>query len=235
MKKLNFVLCFIFILFLFSGCTNTKNLDTSANNIDSLVAGQICNISGYKDFNDETIKALSVVIRTNILNNQNNENLSYQNIDEHIMELTNQTKDEILSEINEEIIIQTDKSEKDEIWQTTIKKSNLLEFLSENNISLTNISNIEPIFDENDNLTNISVGGKTLSFEKLKQFFNLKSQKIISVENNLTSITITGKYPENKETFIILDVQKQANLGKDYKQLLNYFFSGYKLKTNAKI
>ena len=60
----------------FCGCSKNKTAENiaesqaSTNDIDMAVAAEISELENVTNFSDETIKALSVVVRTNLLNNE---------------------------------------------------------------------------------------------------------------------------------------------------------------------
>lgn len=235
MKKFCLIFC-VCLCFLFCTCcsySDNKNETTAANNINEQVAEKVCEIQGYENLDDEIIKALSVIIRTNIINQKISTNYTSNEIDEHILKLTKQTDGEILDR-TDEIIIKTKDDETFDTWQSEIKKSSLLEFLAKNDISLTNISSVEPIFDEDNNFESLKIGGKSLSYEELKEPFNLKSQKITNIENNLTNIIITGEYEKNNNIFDLEEAENVLFLKENYGQLLNHFNLGYNSKTTTK-
>lgn len=116
-------------------------------------------------------------------------------------------------------------------WSKTIAKSSILKFLNKKNISLANISNIKPVYDENNSLKELSFASKNIPFSEIKENFDLNSSFITGLDNNLSSIIISGKSVDDGNVFDIFEAQKNAHLGQNFKQLLNNFFDGFILKT----
>ncbi len=236
MKRLTYVFLLIFTLFIFSGCTKPIKYD-AAESVEHQVANNLESIENIQNVKEETIKALSVITRTNLLQEDNDfsENSSKTYSEEHkkLYNISNKTAGEVLFDgenlANIEIL-QTNNSE----WESEIKKSTLLSFLSENNISLSNISNIEPNLDDNGNLVNLNIGGKIINYDSLEKNFNLKSNKITKIDNTISSIIIHGENIPSSTTFFIDEAEKLAAEGKNYKELLNHFFNGFDLKTTTK-
>lgn len=115
-------------------------------------------------------------------------------------------------------------------WKKDINKSDILKYLSNNKISLSNITNFKPYFSEDNKLTYIEISGKKISYLELKNIFNIPSSNITKIENNSTCISIYGTDYDNN----YFDITKANNLAKnnyDYKQLLNHFFNDFNYKT----
>ena len=76
------------------------------------------------------------------------------------------------------------------------------------------------------------MGGKKIDYYLLKSTFNLESSKITKIEKGVSSIIIFGEGKDlGRFDFDLNTAQKLSKTGKDYKQLLNYFFKEYDLKT----
>lgn len=234
MKYFKLFFYLLIIPFVLVGCSKSSN-ENEAINMNYSVAEELSKIENIEELDDETIKALSVVIRTNkMLNNDTVLNKDeYQAVNEHILELTKETDGQILSNTNEPLKISQTVEKEETTWKRTIKKSELLNFLNKNGISLSNLSNINPIFDDEGNLTYLSIAEKNISFDVLKEEFDLKSPTIIDIKNNISSITIIGENVETQtQVFVISNAQEMAYSGSDYKQLLKHFYEGSDLKTN---
>ena len=251
MKKIFSILLFFIITFSLCSCSNSNKM--TALNMDYSVSDEILEINNLNNLSDETIKALSVVIRTQLSNGLKNEDLLYKNISEtndnnddindksendnlyddemkeKIYNLVNQTKGETIKTQNLKNIKYIDNSNNFN-WQIKINKSELLEFLNKKNINLTNISDIEPYYNNNNELSYIKIGGKTISYNELKSNFNLNSPFITKIDTDSSSITIYG----NSFDEDIFDIHTANNLSKNshnYKELLKYFFNNSNLKT----
>jgi hypothetical protein len=239
MKKF---LCFVFsvlCLICFSGCG--KQYIASADNLEESVASELSCIPNFENLDDETAKALSVVVRTKLKSSNENVDSNSSQVSSKSsskissnssskpsaksIKIAEQTKGEVLS------LSKTDANNiqifdgQNDTWSVSVDKSNILSFLSKKNISLSNISKFEPEFDNNKNLINLSVAGQKISYEELEQEFGLKSSEITSVESGLTNITISGKTPKKYGYFDITEASQEAKNGKTYKQLLNHFYS----------
>lgn len=229
MKKIYFLTLLIFCFGLFVACSKT-GYEPTAQTVEHSVSQNLSNIEGIESFDDETIKALSVVVRTNIKNNNLKQDNSNNEINERILFLTKQTEGEILSNSDK---IEIENIDDNYTWEKNIKKYELLKFLNKKNISLSNISNIEPSLDESGKLNSLNFGGKNIEFKELQEEFGLESNKITNIENNVSSITIYGKGKiQNSPYFNIKKAQNLSNEGKNYKELLNHFFNGSTLKTD---
>ena len=232
-----FFICLSVLVCLFS-CKKAP-AQIEAQTMDYKVAETIENIDGIENVDDETIKALSVVVRSNILS-ENQNALAYENSygsaysgkNEHILSLTKETANEILTKNESPASFEIVTDEKISAWEVEIKKSDILKFLNKNNISLSSISKIEPEINESGELVSLCVGGKNIPYLSLKEEFNLKSSKITNIESTLTSVKIYGEgEDENKQIFNLKSSQKLSSEGKNYKELLKHFFNDFDLKT----
>ena len=180
MKKVICLFCIMLSLFMFAGCKQITR-DTSAETLEHHVAHNLENINDIQNVSEETTKALSVIERTNLLNSgakfADSSSVSYSEDHEKIYNISNQTAGEILINPGYSNNIEINETFSPE-WETEIKKSTLLSFLNKNNISLSNISNIEPTLDDNGKLLYLSVGGKNIEYKqnnkhkKLSFFYN---------------------------------------------------------------
>ena len=77
-------------------------------------------------------------------------------------------------------------------WKKIIKKSEILDFAYRNEISLTNISNIEPIYKD-DKISLLKIGNKYFDFSLLAKEFQLESSNIEKIEIDKNNIIVYGK------------------------------------------
>lgn len=231
MKK--FLLFFFAFTFLcFVGCGKTETI--SAQNMEYRIAEEIEGMENSESFDDETVKALSVLIRGNILSGKENVNLNneYTGKNEHILKLTKDTAGEVLLYNDKLVPVKIENGEENQTWQTEIKKSEILNFLNQNGISLSNISKISPKINERGEFEGLLVAEKLISYSDLKETFGLKSNKILDVKNNLSSIIVVGEGTDaDGQTFNPNLSKKMAGEGKTYTELLNHFFERYEVKT----
>jgi len=222
MKKILLLIISIFLLG-FVACSKTSSKQVSNTDLNKIVAQELESID--KNYSDETLKALSVILRTNILiyNKQLNKepNQKYLN-------LANQTNNKVLkNEKNNLIEISLDNNN-EYTWQKSIKKSKLLEFALKNKINLTNLSNIEPIKDDN-KVEGINIGNKYFDYKELANEFGLESNEIETIEENKKEIVIKGK---NKGFYGNFDTLKSEQLSNDnysYENILKTFFKDLKI------
>ena len=212
-------------IFLF-GCS--KKSDIVESSVEALTLCELEQVEGVENLSDDTIKALSVIIRTNI-KNSDYQNFAYVPNNKRLSKLVKETNGETLDSISTSSINLNNQTYKkigyikdNETWKVEIKISQILKYLKNNNINLSNISNINPIYSDENCLTGIEIGGKFISYEVLEKEFGLKSNKIIKIENTLTKIVVTGEY---EKAFNINSSEDLANSGKNYNQILNHFFS----------
>ena len=186
--------------------TNSQNENLIIENDDSLNGNIDDNISKNSNSNGETVS--------------NSQNLNESNLQENGE-----------SSIQENCSVNYTFDRQNYCWTKTIAKSSILKFLNKKNISLANISNIEPVYDENNSLKELSFASKNIPFSEIKENFDLNSSFITGLDNNLSSIIISGKSVDDGNVFDIFEAQKNAHLGQNFKQLLNNFFDGFILKT----
>ena len=221
-KYIIFILSIIILVFV--GCTNQAQKTPPKADINNLVAVELEKID--KNYSNETLRALSVILRTNLtINNQETNNL---NPNLKYLEIVNSTKNEVLKN-NKNNLIEISLIEKEEYhWQKNIKKSKFLEFALKNKISLTNISQIDPVF-ENEKVKGINIGGKFFDYQLLISEFKLESNDIETIETNKTEVIIKGK---NKGFFDNFNIDKAEQLSNDnynYKDILKTFFNDLKI------
>ena len=217
---------FIFLLIIFScisfaGCS--KKDPIVENSVEAMTICELEQIDGINEMSDETVKALAVVIRTNI-KSEDIGNFAYVPNNQRIAKLVSDTNGqtlmiaessnyfnndnisspEFISTLSSENIkshqkrltskIQYLKDLDSDTWEVKIKKHEILTYLKNNNISLSNISKLEPVYTDDGLLKSIKLANKEIQYETLEKEFGLKSNKITSIEKNLTNIVIKGEY-----------------------------------------
>lgn len=233
---------FIFIIlccFIFTGCSKNTTADVVAEkqadstNIDLQVVKEIESLENVNDLSDETIKSLSIISRTNLMNEtQKKINENYTPKNKKIYELVKQTENQILIDENnsqsENFKIE---NQKEETWIKEIKKGDILKFLNKNKIKLSSTSNIKPEKDEFGKTTKLNLNGKIVSFEKIMKEFNLPSNNIEYIENNLTNIKIYGKGQKNDQVFNIFEAEKLSKQGFGYEKILKNSQNNFQIIT----
>lgn len=221
MKKVFLVLiCFLFCLTASCG----KNLRVNAQNIENNVALELEKLDN--NYSDETLKALSIVLRTNIyLSNQESKEKSKN---EKYLSIAKSTKSKILSDKNNNIVQISLTNNKDYKWQKTIKKSKLLEFALKNGINLTNIKNITPDI-YNDRVKGLNIGNKYFEYTKLAEEFKLESDQIENIFDNKTEIVISGSGQGVKNSFDLETSEQLSNNNQFFEEILAYFFEDLKI------
>lgn len=224
MNKFIYILLFSILTIFTISCSKETPKATINNNIDNVVAVELEKID--KGYSDETLKAISVILRTNLT--INNTLTNNKPVNEKYLNISKSTRNEYLKNKNNSLIeISFDKNDEYH-WQKKIKKSNILEFALKNNVNLTNISDIDPII-ENDKVLGINIANKFFNYEVLAKEFDLESNEIESIENGKTEIIIKGK---NKGFLDYFDIDKSEQLSNDnynYKNILNLFFNDLKI------
>ena len=206
------------------GCSNTTQKLTSKTDINKIVAVQLENID--KNYSDETLKALSVILRTNqtINNSETTENTP----SEKYLEIVNKTKNEVLKDKNNNLIEISLTDNTEYHWQKNIKKSKILEFALKNKINLTNISDIEPVF-ENEKVKGINIGGKFFDYQMLITEFRLESNTIENIETTKSEVIIKGKNKGIFDNFDTCKSEQLSNNNHNYKDILKIFFNDLKI------
>lgn len=221
MKRL---FCFIFsFIFLFLiGCSNKKEEQAAAFDLDLAVAEEIESIDNINSFDDETIKALAIVVRTK--KKTLKETSAYIPKNERIYNIVKETNDGFLKDGNKTADVNF---EIFETWEKQIKKYDILKYLSNKGISLANLSDIEKITDENGNLIALVVGGKTISFEELKKEFKIPTNNVTDLKINKSDVVLTGKFNEND--FNLTKAEKLSKQGKKHSEILKFFYKDFSL------
>lgn len=220
MKKLVFIIS-IFTMFVFCGCAPTSE-KTETLITPKLVASVIESNTNTQNLSDETIKALSVIVRTNLKNGYNLTSESYSEPSERTIKLAKLTDYEFLTDDTNQnqYISFGQKNPKQTFWKKEIQKSDILKFLTSQKLSLASLSNIEPETNDNGETESLVVGGKKINFEILKNEFNLKSNKISNIENLSNSVIITGLMDCSEFDFNISESENLSKKGDDYKNLI---------------
>ncbi len=214
-----------------------------SGSIDAEVAKKVGEITEGEEYSPETLKALCVVVRTNLINEEIT-NTSYakeDEVDQTLLKYSKETSNEYLKDAGSEDILtqkieitKTAESKQiDETWIKEIKKVEILEFLNNNNISLASIKNVEPIFSEEGECLSLVVGGKEIPFKIIKEEFNLPSSHIINIDNNISSIIVEGKPDKNKQVFDLFQAETLAQEKNSYKIILKYLKNDFFIITNG--
>lgn len=225
MKKY-FLVILGFILMFFVACGKLEK-QTNLSNLETMVASELEQInqnSPAGNLSDETLKALSVTIRTNLKINQASQ--AKTNASERFVNIAKQTEGQVLKNKNGNLVETSLENNEDYAWQKSIKKSELLEFASKNNISLTSLASTKPV-TENGRVVGLRVGGKYFNYETLAKEFNLESNIIEKISENKNEIIINGR---NKGFQNHFDLEKSEQLSNDncnYLQILSEFFSDF--------
>lgn len=238
MKKLFIFFISFFVLF-FCGCKRNINVEPVAetqvfeNQTDIFIANEIEDMKTSQTFDDETIKTLSVILRTNLKNeNINFSNNEYSLKNEHIYDIVKQTSGQTI-EFDDEVSKQLYIEQENDDWVLEIKKFDILKFLKENNISLSSVSNISLENQEDGKTKNLNLNGKIISFEKISSYFNIPSNNIYKIENNLTSIKLYGKGKGFYENLKIEDIQKDSLKGENYQKILKNHYNNFQIITSG--
>ena len=244
MKKIFILFICILLSFTF-GCSKKEDTSKQAEkqaylaSVDAIVSNEIASFENSENFNEETIKTLSVILRTNFENNQlNKKELIEKNNDilnNDIYNIVKQTSGEVLQEENEqikELYIESEKTKNQE-WCVHIKKSRILELLQKNNISLSNLSNFEVVTNKDGYTEKIIIAGKEFDFYYLMKAFNLPSNKNIEIVNNLTSVKVTGIGTHKNDYFSLETIKSLSNQGHDYKSIIKSKKNSFKIINNA--
>ena len=217
MKKY-FIIFLSLMLFIFVGCTKTSALPKF--DVDNAVALELEKMDN--GLSDETLKAMSVVLRTNFKIDQIKPDEN-QKPTEKYLSIAKQTKNKVLRNKNNSLIKISFEKPEEYTWQKTIKKSQILEFALKNNINLTNLSTIEPI-KENEKVIGLKIGNKYFEYEDLANHFGLESNLIENITENKKEIVIKGKNNNLKNYFDIKKSEQLSNDNHNYYDILTIFF-----------
>lgn len=207
----------------FVACSKTSSNTVSNYDINKSVAAELESID--KNYSEETLKALSIILRTNF--STNNKQINKQPSQKYL-NIANKTSNKVLKNENNNLIeISLDDNE-EYSWAKTIKKSKLLEFALKNKISLTSLSNIKPVIQDG-KVKSLNIGNKQFDYEILAKEFGLESNVIENIEDNKKEIVIKGK---NKGFYSHFDTKKSEQLSNNnqtYEQILKTFFNDLKI------
>ena len=206
------------MLFFMVGCNNNKS---NIQNLENSVAAELQSID--EGYDDETLKALSVILRTNLSLKKDNK-LYSKKINPKYTKIAKSTKNETLKNDNNEIVEISLENTDSYHWQKIINKSEILDYAYKNNISLTNISSFEPVY-ENNKIKQINIAGKTFDYKTLAKEFNLESNEIENFEIKNSSVIITGKKQGFYDYFDFEKSKKLSKEGKNYQDILSENFS----------
>lgn len=207
MKRLPYILAVILFSLFFSSC---KNINTEQSNLDAYVASELSKIESINELNDETIKTLSVIYRTSV---QKNDDLTIADIDKEVEHLTRQTSSITLSKP-----IKVSISNKP--WLKTINKSELLDFFKLKNISLASFNIIKIKNDNFNNATHLIIGSNEISFLDFLNYFNLPSNKNITLYDEGNIFKIEGFGEGINFDCTIEDINNLADNNMNYYQIL---------------
>ncbi len=232
-------------IYFLTACSKNQTNEISAEkqahlaSVDKIVSNEIASFEGSENFDTETIKTLSVLVRTNIekeiLENKFSRNENIEIIDNEIYNIVKQTSGELIKGEDFENLPSFSFEEEIDLneWQVEIKKSQILELLNKNNIKLSSVSNASIERDENGNATKLSIGGKEFNIDYFKEEFNLPSSKIIDINNNLSHIKITGIGNDKIQNFELTFIKSLSNQGLDYKNIIKSKNNSFKIIKNA--
>lgn len=223
MKKSIFIVMCLFLLY-FSACSKQTVKNDNNININEIVATKLEEMD--KGYSDETLKALSVILRTNLT--INNSNTSIATPKEKYLNISKTTRNQVLKNQNNNLIEISLTDNNEYTWQKTIKKSKLLEFAFKNKINLTSISEVEPIID-NGKVVGLNIGKKYFEYETLSKEFGLESNTIENIESNKKEIIIKGKIKGFYNNFDINKSEQLSNDNYNYEQILKTFFNDLKI------
>ena len=210
-------------LFGFVACSNTHTKPISINELNKQIAIELENLDN--NYSDETLKALSVVLRTNLTINKKQ---SSKTPTEKYLKIAESTNKKVLKNKNDNLVEISLENNNKYSWQKTIKKSKLLEFAFNNKINLTNLSKIEPIL-ENEKVIGLNIGNKYFEYNLLAKEFGLESNIIENIEDNKKEIIISGKNKGFYSHFDIIKSEQLSNNNYNYEQILNLIFSDLKI------
>ncbi|MBR2391083.1 MAG: hypothetical protein IKB06_01140 [Clostridia bacterium] len=222
MKKLYFVFCFLITLFFVCSCSSTKTVSATNN---EFIASEISKIENAENLNQETVKALAVLIQSKKNNQSQKQKNSYS---DKILKIVNSVKKdevEFPKEFDFEIAVS-----KNQEWKVSISKTNLLEKLSEENITVANMSDISPVYYNETFLHSIIIAGKEIPYKTLKDWFGLKSNNIKEFEIQNKFINIVGVGFDNDKIFDLEKAENLANAGNSHTDILVKIFDGYDIK-----
>lgn len=206
MKNL-LIIVFCFILSTSIGC---KTLTKKVYSLDDYIAYEISLIENISNYNDETIKVLSVIYRTNY--KENNKQFNYSKINYKILNLTKSTSNITLTK---NLIINTSSKN----WSERIHKFEILEFFKSYNIKLANISNIN-IISDNGFAKTISISSHNIDYLTFANYFNLPSNFNIKINIESSLFEISGYGNSFNFDIDINDIENLASKDYDFLKII---------------
>lgn len=203
MKKFVFILLLFISVIIFSSCSS------NINSKNDYVMNKIQNINNYKNLNDETIKTLATIYRNDSTDNNTQYDIAE---DEILLNLLNSTD---YIKLDNLVSINTDSSS----WENIINKNEILEFYKNQNIELSNITDIEIVSIDNF-AKELVIADKSIDFILFANYFNLKSNKNIKVINNSTNLTFLGYGSGYNYDYELEEIEKMANNGLRYDEII---------------
>lgn len=225
MKKI-FVSIFCLLLLFFVSCQKIP-IQEDISDLESSVAYELMQLD--EDFSDETLKAMSVVIRTNLC--IDNSKISSHDASEKYVNITKVTSGEVLKNTKGNLVEISFNSSDNYRWQKVIKKSELLEFALKNNVSLSNLKKIKPDI-KNEKILGLEIAEKYFDYSDLAEEFGLESDCIENISQTKNEIIISGK---NKGFYGFFDTKKAEQLSNNnyfYANILKDFFDNLRVTKN---
>lgn len=204
----------IISLFLLFSClifnVGCKTLSPTTYSLNEYIASCLSKISNIENFNNETIKVLSIIYRTNY---SDNEIKNVGQINPKILQLTSETDNQIL---NSKLILNTSS----ENWSEIISNSEILEYFKSQNIYLSNLSQINILSNNDLFAQSISIASKKQNFYDFASYFNLPSNKKINIKQNKSNLIIEGYGNTFNYDIDISTIEMLANEGLNYKEII---------------
>ena len=213
------ILLFSLTCLSFISC-GTLNSAKNQQNIDYVIASNLQSMDN--NFSDETLKALSVVLRNNIIVKQSYSSSTKPN--DKYLKIVKSTKNKMLKDKNNDIIEITFNDTNSYEWQKNIKKSEILEFALKNNLSLSSLSDIKPVI-EDEKVIGLNIGKKYFDYSTLAKHFNLNSNNIKDIQSNKSEVIIKGHGNGFYNHFDILKSEELSNNNHNFEEILEYFFN----------
>lgn len=217
MKKYILVLSAFLCIFAclgFAACK--KQAVTSADNLDSAVAYEIASIDGSNEFDHDTLRALTFIVKSNIINSNSS------NIDESVLR-TSTIDEKLYNKVLDISATYTDilanktykitNNEPEKRWSKEIKKTDILKYLNKKHLSLSSISNIKEYRDKDNSITYLDIGGKKLDFGTVMKDFDLPSGKVDIIKNKKSSLIVEGE----RDTEDIICIKNAKDWAKNNK------------------
>lgn len=218
MKKIILTLLIV-LTFSFVACGKLEKTK-QPENLDYSIASKLESMDN--NYSDETLKAMAVILRNNLKVKQ--DYTFTNNPSEKYLKIVKTTNNKVLRDSNKDLIeISFDNTNEYE-WQKVIKKSEILDFALRNNLKLTNLSDIEPVL-EDEKVIGLNIANKYFDYYTLAKQFNLSSNNIINIYSNKSDIIINGKGYVFFNHFDIIKSEELSNNNYNYRQILEYFFN----------